>query len=104
MRLITNTLFMIILLTVGTASMAMQREPVVAARDGAFDAPGATDLGVRQDKGMTLSEAVEQVRRQYDGRIVSAETIVSGGRETHVIKVLTDDGKVKTVRIPGRRI
>ena len=56
-----------------------------------------------QRSGMTLSQAVEQVRRQYGGRIVSAETKVSGGRETHVIKVLTDDGKVKTVRIPGKR-
>ena len=55
-----------------------------------------------QRGGMTLSQAVEQVRRQYGGRIVSAETRVSGGRETHVIKVLTDDGKVKTVRIPGK--
>jgi hypothetical protein len=57
-----------------------------------------------QGSGMTLSQAVEQVRRQYRGRIVSAETKVSGGRETHVIKVLTEDGKVKTVTIPGRRV
>ena len=55
-----------------------------------------------QRKGVTLSQAVEQVRRQYGGRIISAETKVSGGRETHVIKVLTDDGKVKTVKIPGK--
>jgi len=49
-----------------------------------------------------LNEAVEQVRRQYNGRIVSAETRISGNREVHYIKVLTEDGKVKTVRIPGR--
>ena len=54
--------------------------------------------------GPSLSEAVEQVRRQYRGRIVSARTQVRGGRELHVIKVLTDDGKVKTVRIPGRSV
>jgi hypothetical protein len=53
---------------------------------------------------MTLSQAVEQVRRQYGGQIVSAETRVSGNRETHIIKVLTQDGKVKTVRVPGRRL
>lgn len=57
-----------------------------------------------QDDGLTLSEAVERVRKQYAGRIVSAETKVSGGREVHVIKVLTDDGKLKTVRMPGRRV
>ena len=55
------------------------------------------------DKGMTLSEAIESVRSKTDGRIVSAETRVSNGRETHHIKVLTKDGKVKTYKVPGRR-
>lgn len=57
---------------------------------------------VAQSDGPSLNEAVEQVRRQYNGRIVSAETRVNGNREVHHIKVLTEDGKVKTVRIPGR--
>ena len=56
---------------------------------------------MRQGRCPSLSEAVERVRRQYNGRIVGAETRVSGGRETHIIKVLTNDGTVKTVRIPG---
>ena len=60
-------------------------------------------LSVTQSNGVTLSQAVEQVRRQYNGRIVSAETERNGDRETHVIKVLTEDGKVKTVRVPGKR-
>jgi hypothetical protein len=64
---------------------------------------GIAALSVMQSNGLTLSQAVEQVRRQYNGRIVSAETQVSGNRETHVIKVLTEDGKVKTVRVPGKR-
>ena len=59
-------------------------------------------LIIAQNDGPTLSEAVEMVRRQYKGRIVSAETRISGNREVHHIKVLTDDGKVKTVRIQGR--
>lgn len=57
-------------------------------------------LVVQQDC-LSLSEAVERVRRQYNGRIVSAETIMRGNREIHVIKVLTGDGQVKTVQIPG---
>ena len=56
-----------------------------------------------QNNGMSLSEAVEQVRRQTDGRIISAETKTSNGREVHHIKVLTQDGKVKTHKIQGRR-
>jgi hypothetical protein len=55
------------------------------------------------DSGKSLNEAVEQVRRQYkDGRIISAETKVSGGREVHHIRVMVD-GKVKTVQVNGRK-
>jgi uncharacterized membrane protein YkoI len=55
-----------------------------------------------QGGGKTLNEAVEQVRRQYkNGRIISAETKVSGGREVHHIRVMVD-GKVKTVKVNGR--
>jgi uncharacterized membrane protein YkoI len=61
-------------------------------------------LVVAQNNGPTLDQAVEQVRKQYNGRIVSAETKVSGNREVHYIKVLTDDGKVKTVKVPGRTL
>jgi len=57
-----------------------------------------------QSNGMSLSQAVEQVRRQYGGRIISAETRRSGNREVHHIKVLTRDNKVKTVKINGRRL
>lgn len=57
-----------------------------------------------QSDGVSLSQAVEQVRRQYNGRIVSAETRRSGKREVHHIKVLTEDGKVKTVKVQGRRL
>lgn len=57
-----------------------------------------------QGNGLTLSQAVAQVKRQYNGRIVSAVTKRQGNREVHHIKVLTDDGKVKTVRIQGRSL
>ena len=60
-------------------------------------------LEAMQCNGVSLSQAVAQVRRQYNGRIVSAETQVSGNCEVHVIKVLTADGKVKTVTVPGKR-
>ncbi len=72
----------------------------VAAAAGGFAQPATLQLA--QSNGPSLSEAVNQVRRQYRGRIVSAETEVRGNREVHVIKVLTEDGKVKTVRINGR--
>ncbi len=64
---------------------------------------GAADLYVAQADGMSLSQAIESVRRRTGGKVVSAETKVQGGREVHHIKVLTKDGKVKTHRVNGRR-
>ena len=58
---------------------------------------------VAQNDGKSLSDAVEQVRRQTGGRIVGAETKIKNGREVHHIKVLTDDGKVKTHKVQGRK-
>lgn len=51
--------------------------------------------------GVSLSQAINAIRRKTNGRIVSAETKVSGGREVHHIKVLTKDGKVKTHKVQG---
>ncbi len=64
----------------------------------------APEYRITQSDGVSLSQAVEQVRRQYKGRIVSAETRRSGKREVHHIKVLTEGGKVKTVQVRGRRL
>ena len=48
---------------------------------------------------VTLEQAVRRVRKQYGGRILSAETRGSGSERVHVIKVLSDNGRVHTVRI-----
>ena len=59
------------------------------------------DFRIVQNGCMSLSEAVESVRRSTDGRIVSAETKTKNGSDVHHIKVLTKDGKVKTHKISG---
>ena len=59
-------------------------------------------LEATQGDGMSLSEAIESVRRGGNVKqIISAETKVSGGRVVHHIKVLTKDGKVQTHTRPG---
>jgi len=50
--------------------------------------------------GQTLDEAARQAARQHDAKVLSAQTVEEGGRRVHVIKLLTRDGVVKTVRIP----
>ena len=60
------------------------------------------DLRIAKD-GMTLDQAIESVRRRGDvDRILSAETRRDGDRETHHIRYLTKDGKVKTAKVRGR--
>jgi uncharacterized membrane protein YkoI len=50
---------------------------------------------------MTLSQAVNKVKRETGGKVLSARTEVKGNREVHLVKVLTKDGRVRTVRVPG---
>ena len=97
------TLLTAMMLLVAPAAATMASTQASALQTGLVEHVPTRDAVMRQGC-TTLGQAVEQVRRQYNGRIVSAETEVSGGRETHVIKVLTSDGKVKTVRIPGCRV
>ncbi len=69
--------------------------------ESSFERP---HLQATQGDGLSLSEAIESVRRGGNvERILSAETKVSGGREVHHIKVLTKDGKVQTHTRPGRK-
>lgn len=61
---------------------------------------GKTELQVVQRGCMSLAQAIESVRRRTNGKIVSAETRVQGGREVHHIKVLKD-GTVRVHKVMG---
>lgn len=50
---------------------------------------------------MSLSQAVNKVRRDTGGKVLSARTEVRNNRQIHVIKVLTKDGKVRYVQVAG---
>jgi hypothetical protein len=50
----------------------------------------------------TLDEAARQAARQHNAKVLSAHTVQEGQRRVHVIKLLTKDGVVKTVRVPVR--
>lgn len=52
---------------------------------------------------LSLEEAAERVARQYDAQVVSAHTIERDGRRIHVIRILTRDGVVRTIRVPADR-
>jgi len=100
--------------TVMAICLGMLALPVIAQARMAGDAVIALgsefdisvpDIRITQGGGMSLSDAIESVRRRGNvERIISAETRVSGGRETHHIKVLTKDGLVKTYKVSGRKL
>ena len=50
----------------------------------------------------SLDEAARQAARQHNARVLSARTVQEGQRRVHVIKLVTHDGVVKTVRVPVR--
>ena len=67
-------------------------------------APAATALLqlAQNNEGVTLEEAVRQVRERTGGRILAAETVREDGRTVHRIRVLVDQGRVKTFRIDAQ--
>lgn len=51
--------------------------------------------------GLTLDQAVNQVRKETGGRILSAKTVSKKGRRTHRIKVLMPSGRVRIIHKPA---
>lgn len=52
-----------------------------------------------RDNGVSLERAVSRARNEYQGRILSAETDRQNGHSTHNIRILTDDGRVRRLRV-----
>lgn len=61
--------------------------------------PSSGAMHVSQKSGISLDEAVAQVREQTGGRILSAKTVTENGRRIHRIKVLTPDNKVRVISV-----
>lgn len=50
----------------------------------------------------SLREVAERVARQHDAKVVSARVVERNGQKFYVIRILTRDGVVKTIRVPAR--
>lgn len=50
----------------------------------------------------SLDEAASQAAKQHNAKVLSAHTEQKGNKRVHVIKLLTKDGVVKTVRVTVR--
>jgi uncharacterized membrane protein YkoI len=49
--------------------------------------------------GISLDEAVSRAERQYRARVVRTDVQDEDGRKVYVLKLLSEDGRVFTVRI-----
>lgn len=54
---------------------------------------------IARDGHKSLDEAVSEARDRYPGRVLSAEKERRGDRESYNIRILTDDGRVKRLRV-----
>lgn len=54
---------------------------------------------VQADRRTSLEDAVSEARDRYPGQVISAETRRKNGRESHKIRILTDDGRVKRLDV-----
>lgn len=51
------------------------------------------------DRRTSLEQAVSEARDRHPGRVLSAETQRRNGRESHNIRILTDDGRVRRLHM-----
>jgi hypothetical protein len=54
---------------------------------------------VIQKDGISLDEAVRRAEQQYNARVVRTDVQDEDGRKVYVLKLLSEDGRVITVRI-----
>src|SRR5689334_9320522 len=52
--------------------------------------------------GISLDEAVSRAERQYHARVVRTDVQDEDGRKVYVLKLLSEDGRVFTVRVDAQ--
>ena len=50
-------------------------------------------------RDLSVQEAVAQVQRETDGKVLSVQTLTIGKRKVYRIKVLTRSGQVRVVQV-----
>jgi hypothetical protein len=67
---------------------------------GGVPSAGADGLvRVAEADGLTIEEAIERVEARFGGRVVRAETRERDGRRVHRLRLLSEDGRVRTVEV-----
>jgi hypothetical protein len=86
-----------LLFTVGATDQARPRFLPLLQTDAM-----AQLLPVQRGGGISLAQATSMAQSRFQGRVVRAETMQMGDRVVHEIRILGDDGRVRTVRIDAQ--
>lgn len=83
--------------------LALFAAPAVQAQSS-NDPQAAQDKPTNRGRDQALPASVRRVERETGGEVISAEPVQRDGREVYHLKVLTADGRVRTVQEdPSRR-
>ena len=69
---------------------------------GAPDWRAAPAPAMTTSSTVSMDQAVKMVERRFHARVVKAETERDNGRTIYVLRLLSDAGKVWTVRVDAR--
>lgn len=98
MRKLRQGLAPALLIMLGLAPQAQaQCWPAPVSGSGSAVADAAPILAVRN--GISLDEAVRRAEAQYRAKVVRTDVQDEDGRTVYVLKLLSEDGRVITVRI-----
>jgi hypothetical protein len=97
MRKIRQGVVPVMLIVAGFATSAQAHSMPGPAYAGAGHQDRATLF--EQRDGISLDEAVSRAQQQYRARVVRTDVQDEDGRKVYVLKLLSDDGRVFTVRI-----
>ena len=98
MRKIRQGLVPVALVLAGFAPFTQAHSMPGAAVSGASMEERAQVIEVRRD-GISLDEAVSRAEQQYRARVVRTDVHDEDGRKVYVLKLLSENGRVFTVRI-----
>ena len=85
------------LLGAGGGALAQPRQALLQ-----FDGEAPVKAFAAQRGGISLGQATAMARSRYPGRVVRAEMVMIGERVVYEIRILGDDGRVRTVRIDAQ--
>ncbi|MEO8018585.1 MAG: PepSY domain-containing protein [Pseudomonadota bacterium] len=98
MKMIRQGLLPITLMLAGFAPLTQAHGLPGHGLGGTNVAERATQAAVSRD-GISLDEAVSRAEAQYHARVVRTDVQDEDGRTVYVLKLLSEDGRVFTVRI-----